>query len=112
LAARFDQYVNLRLARLLPGLVSPLRECQRFDVAIVRENTEGEYSDVGGRYATPAGDVPAPVRLRMLEHPREIVTDEILQLNAGMWWRSRVRSGSEVHRFKHPFGEMHGLGAV
>ncbi|MDN3354620.1 tartrate dehydrogenase [Actinomadura sp. DC4] len=53
----FDQYVNLRPARLLPGLASPLRDCGRFDVAIVRENTEGEYSDVGGRFATPAGDV-------------------------------------------------------
>jgi tartrate dehydrogenase/decarboxylase/D-malate dehydrogenase len=53
----FDQYVNLRPVRLLPGLDSPLRDCQGFDVAIVRENTEGEYSDVGGRYSTPAGDV-------------------------------------------------------
>ena len=53
----FDQYVNLRPVRLLPGLDSPLRECGRFDVAIVRENTEGEYSDVGGRFSTPAGDV-------------------------------------------------------
>ena len=53
----FDQYVNLRPARLLPGLDSPLRDCGRLDVAIVRENTEGEYSDVGGRFATPAGDV-------------------------------------------------------
>jgi tartrate dehydrogenase/decarboxylase / D-malate dehydrogenase len=53
----FNQYVNLRPARLLPGLDRPLRDCGRFDVAIVRENTEGEYSDVGGRFATPAGDV-------------------------------------------------------
>jgi tartrate dehydrogenase/decarboxylase/D-malate dehydrogenase len=53
----FDQYVNLRPVRLLPGLDSPLRDCGRLDVAIVRENTEGEYSDVGGRFATPAGDV-------------------------------------------------------
>jgi tartrate dehydrogenase/decarboxylase / D-malate dehydrogenase len=53
----FDQYVNLRPARLLPGLASPLRDCGGYDVAIVRENTEGEYSDVGGRFATPAGDV-------------------------------------------------------
>jgi tartrate dehydrogenase/decarboxylase/D-malate dehydrogenase len=53
----FNQYVNLRLVRLLPGLASPLRDCERLDVAIVRENTEGEYSDVGGRFATPAGDV-------------------------------------------------------
>lgn len=53
----FDQYVNLRPVRLLPGLASSLRECEAFDVAIVRENTEGEYSDVGGRFATPDGDV-------------------------------------------------------
>jgi tartrate dehydrogenase/decarboxylase/D-malate dehydrogenase len=54
----FDQYINLCPVRLLPGLESPLRDCQGFDVAIVRENTEGECSDVGGRYSTPAGDVP------------------------------------------------------
>jgi tartrate dehydrogenase/decarboxylase/D-malate dehydrogenase len=53
----FDQYVNLRPVRLLAGLESPLRDCGRLDVAIVRENTEGEYTDVGGRFATPAGDV-------------------------------------------------------
>jgi tartrate dehydrogenase/decarboxylase/D-malate dehydrogenase len=53
----FEQYVNLRPVRLLPGLDSPLRDCGRIDVAIVRENTEGEYSDVGGRFETPAGDV-------------------------------------------------------
>ena len=53
----FHQYVNLRPARLLPGLDSRLRDCGSFDVAIVRENTEGEYSDVGGRFGTPAGEV-------------------------------------------------------
>jgi tartrate dehydrogenase/decarboxylase/D-malate dehydrogenase len=53
----FNQYINLRPARLLPGLDGPLRECRSFDVAIVSENTEGEYSDVGGRFGTPAGEV-------------------------------------------------------
>jgi tartrate dehydrogenase/decarboxylase/D-malate dehydrogenase len=53
----FNQYVNLRPTRLLPGLTGALRECSSFDVAIVRENTEGEYSDVGGRFGTPAGEV-------------------------------------------------------
>jgi tartrate dehydrogenase/decarboxylase/D-malate dehydrogenase len=53
----FNQFVNLRPARLLPGLASPLRACGRFDVAIVRENVEGEYSEVDGRFGTPAGDV-------------------------------------------------------
>jgi tartrate dehydrogenase/decarboxylase/D-malate dehydrogenase len=47
----FDQYVNLRPARLMPGVVSPLagRQLGDIDMMIVRENTEGEYSTVGGR---------------------------------------------------------------
>ncbi|ADG07678.1 tartrate dehydrogenase [Kyrpidia tusciae] len=47
----FQQYVNLRPAKLLAGLESPLRhkEARDLDFVIVRENTEGEYSDIGGR---------------------------------------------------------------
>src|SRR5271154_4628377 len=47
----FDQYVNLRPTRILQGLSSPLRDCKPSDLdfAIVRENTEGEYSGQGGR---------------------------------------------------------------
>jgi len=46
----FDQYVNLRPCRLLPGVRSPLagREPGDIDFWVVRENTEGEYSSVGG----------------------------------------------------------------
>jgi tartrate dehydrogenase/decarboxylase/D-malate dehydrogenase len=48
---RFDQYVNLRPMRLLPGLSSPLanRGATDIDMVCVRENSEGEYSGVGGR---------------------------------------------------------------
>jgi tartrate dehydrogenase/decarboxylase / D-malate dehydrogenase len=48
---RFDQYVNLRPMRLLPGLTSPLanRGAADIDMICVRENSEGEYSGVGGR---------------------------------------------------------------
>jgi len=47
----FQQYVNLRPVRLMPGITSPLagREAGDIDYWIVRENTEGEYSSVGGR---------------------------------------------------------------
>jgi len=47
----FDQYVNLRPVKLLPGVPSPLanRGPGDVDMMIVRENTEGEYSSVGGR---------------------------------------------------------------
>jgi tartrate dehydrogenase/decarboxylase/D-malate dehydrogenase len=48
---RFDQYVNLRPMRLLAGLSSPLanRGAADIDMVCVRENSEGEYSGVGGR---------------------------------------------------------------
>jgi len=51
LRQRFDQYVNLRPMRLLPGLTSPLanRKPSDIDMVCVRENSEGEYSGVGGR---------------------------------------------------------------
>ena len=47
-------YVNLRPVRLLPGMVSPLRDRGPGDIDyfIVRENNEGEYSDIGGRVYT------------------------------------------------------------
>ncbi|WP_328810362.1 MULTISPECIES: tartrate dehydrogenase [unclassified Rhodococcus (in: high G+C Gram-positive bacteria)] len=46
----FDQYVSLRPVKLLPGVTSPLagREPGDIDFYVVRENTEGEYSSVGG----------------------------------------------------------------
>ena len=47
----FKQYVNLRPVRLLEGITSPLsgRKPGEIDFVIVRENSEGEYSEVGGR---------------------------------------------------------------
>jgi tartrate dehydrogenase/decarboxylase/D-malate dehydrogenase len=50
---RFDQYVNLRPMRLLPGLDSPLtnRGPSEIDMVCIRENSEGEYSGLGGRVA-------------------------------------------------------------
>ena len=47
----FDLYVNLRPARLMPGVRSPLAGLKPgdIDMMIVRENTEGEYSSIGGR---------------------------------------------------------------
>ena len=47
----FDQYINLRPVRLMPGVPSPLanRKPGDIDFWVVRENTEGEYSSIGGR---------------------------------------------------------------
>lgn len=61
----FDQYINLRPARLMPGIIAPVvrrdgspREPGEIDMYIVRENTEGEYSSIGGRmYAGTAREI-------------------------------------------------------
>jgi tartrate dehydrogenase/decarboxylase/D-malate dehydrogenase len=47
----FDQYINLRPVKLLRGIDSPLRTVpsQGIDFVVVRENSEGEYSEIGGR---------------------------------------------------------------
>ncbi|WP_433656646.1 tartrate dehydrogenase [Nocardia sp. CA-128927] len=48
----FSQYVNLRPVRLLPGTESALRDrtAEDLDILIVRENSEGEYSEIGGKH--------------------------------------------------------------
>ena len=48
---QFDQYINLRPCRLMPGIKSPLagRKPGDIDFYVVRENTEGEYSSIGGK---------------------------------------------------------------
>lgn len=73
----FDQYVNLRPARLMPGITAPVvrrdgsaRAPGEIDMLIVRENTEGEYSSIGGR---------------MFEGtPREIVMQETVMTRHGV----------------------------
>ena len=55
----FDQYVNLRPIKLYPGVDSPVKTAtpETVDMLVVRENTEGEYSSVGGivKKGTPDG---------------------------------------------------------
>ena len=57
----FQQYINLRPVRLLPGARSPLagRGPADIDMVIVRENSEGEYSEVGGRVNRGTADEAA-----------------------------------------------------
>ncbi len=45
----FDQYANVRPARVLPGVKSPLAKGKEIDWVVIRENTEGEYAGMGGR---------------------------------------------------------------
>ncbi len=68
----FDQYANVRPTRVLPGITSPLRHVKdkELDWVIVRENSEGEYSGVGGR-----------VHKGM---PEEVATDVAMFTRAGV----------------------------
>jgi tartrate dehydrogenase/decarboxylase/D-malate dehydrogenase len=67
-----DQYANVRPTRILPGIDAPLKRCTPADLnwVIVRENTEGEYSGVGGRMHQG--------------HPIEVATDLSLMTRAGV----------------------------
>jgi tartrate dehydrogenase/decarboxylase/D-malate dehydrogenase len=68
----FDQYVSLRPARLMPGVPSPLagRKPGDIDFYVVRENTEGEYSSIGGKMS--------------LDTEREIVVQDTDMSSAGV----------------------------
>jgi len=68
----FDQYANVRPTRILPGIDAPLKRCKPEDLnwVIVRENSEGEYSGVGGRVHQG--------------HPIEVATDLSILTRAGV----------------------------
>ena len=68
----FDQYANVRPTRLLPGIDGPLKRCKATDLdwVIVRENSEGEYSGVGGRVHQG--------------HPIEVATDVSMMTRVGV----------------------------
>ena len=68
----FDQYANVRPTRILPGIDGPLKRCNPEDLnwVIVRENSEGEYSGVGGRVHQG--------------HPIEAATDVSIMTRAGV----------------------------
>jgi tartrate dehydrogenase/decarboxylase / D-malate dehydrogenase len=68
----FDQYANVRPTRILPGIDAPLKRCKMEDLnwVIVRENSEGEYSGVGGRVHQG--------------HPIEAATDVSLMTRVGV----------------------------
>ncbi len=73
----FDQYVNLRPVRLMPGVTAPLagRKPGDIDFYVVRENTEGEYSAIGGRMF-PGTEREAVIQETVLTR---IGTDRILK---------------------------------
>ena len=84
----FDQYANVRPTRILPGIDAPLKRCRPEDLdwVIVRENSEGEYSGVGGRVHQG--------------QPIEAATDLSMMTRAGV--ERIMRLGSARSRSDHP----------
>ena len=116
----FDQYANVRPTRILPGVASPLRHVTgpELDWVIVRENSEGEYSGIGGRVhqgfpeeaatdvslMTPRRRNPHhALRLRVGAKPAAQTADRRHQVERtaarhGDVGRDRRRGGEGVHR--------------
>jgi len=57
----FHQSINVRPARFLPGMRGPLLDPDGFDMLVVRENSEGEYSQIGGTIHDPPDDMALQV---------------------------------------------------
>ncbi len=85
----FRQYVNLRPIRVFEGVQSPLRVADDVDFVVVRENNEGEYSEVGGRVNR---GLPGRARGPGVDlHARRGEPDR----------RLRVRAGGVAARLRH-----------
>ena len=131
----FDQYVNLRPVRLMPGVPSPLADRKPGDIDfwVVRENTEGEYSSIGGRDVPRhrprdrhAGDRAHPrrrrpraeVRLRARPQDAEEASDLGHQVERhrdhhAVLGRARGGDGEELSRHQmEQVPHRHSVGAV
>jgi tartrate dehydrogenase/decarboxylase/D-malate dehydrogenase len=93
----FDQYINLRPIKLYPGVETPIRTAnpETVDLAVVRENTEGEYSALGGFF--------------------KLGTPEAFALQTGVFTRNGcervIRYAFELARKRKKFGQKapHGM---
>src|SRR5438876_5810336 len=92
----FDQYVNLRPMRLLPGVASPLvgKGAAEIDMVCVRENTEGEYAGIGGRLRR---GTPDEIAIQSIVFSRKGM-ERIMRLGFeyAREWNARCRTG-ECH---------------
>lgn len=98
----FDQYACVRPAVLYPGVESPLRDRKPFDIdmVVIRENTEGEYTSLGGRHYT---GTPAETAMQINYFTR-MGTERIIRYafeTAGKRKRKHVTSITKSNALKH-----------
>jgi len=109
-----DLYVNLRPAKLYDDRLSPLRREERrhIDLMVVRENTEGAYVGMGGRFKKGTADEVAIQEdmntylgvMRIIEHAFEIAKGEVVMVDksnamtfAGGLWQERWKDVAHAH---------------
>lgn len=97
----FGQYVNLRPVRSFAGVTSPLAngENRPIDLVIVRENNEGEYSEVGGRFGQGGPGETAIQEAVFTRRGISRIADYALELASGRGRRvtSATKSNGLVH---------------
>lgn len=97
----FSQYVNLRPVRSFTGVTSPLADAENrpIDLVIVRENNEGEYSEVGGRFGRGGPDETAIQESVFTRAGISRIADYALDLASGRDRRltSATKSNGLVH---------------
>ncbi len=110
-----DQYINLRPARVWPGVESPVKGAERFDVQIVRENTEGFYVRTGAAYETGGGEnrIQAEIARGMytckIDAATSITNGDAYGLNVGLI----THQGSErIARYAFETARRRGIGKV
>ena len=90
--------VNVRPARYLPGMPSPLRDASGLDVVVVRENTEGEYSDIGGRIHEGDREVAVQVNVFTRRGTEQVVRHA---LDLARTRRGRLTSATKSNGIVH-----------
>lgn len=97
----FDQWACVRPARTFPGVPGPLAAAPAIDLVVVRENSEGEYVDVGGRYHAGA---PEEVAVQSGVHTRRGV-ERVLRFSFGLarQRRGRLTMATKSNAQRHAF---------
>jgi len=97
----FDQYVNLRPIRLLPGIAGPLagRTPADIDFLCVRENTEGEYAGIGGRLRAGSPEEVATQTAVFTRHGTERVVRYAFELARAR--KGRLTSATKSNALNH-----------
>lgn len=100
----FDQYVCLRPSELMPGIPSPLalRQNQKIDFVVVRENTEGEYVGAGGKaHAGLSGELAVETTVFTRDSVERVIRYAFdLAQRRNNFLTSATKSNAQIHVYR------------